>query len=70
MLSGSPSTFPYHGVPPETSFTCAFEQVAHPVIGRFAPDWVLVSCGFDAHRADPLGELALSTGNFRCSLDW
>jgi acetoin utilization deacetylase AcuC-like enzyme len=25
---------------------------------------VLVSCGFDAHRADPLGELALSTGDF------
>jgi acetoin utilization deacetylase AcuC-like enzyme len=43
---------------------CAFEQVAHPVIDSFAPDWVLVSCGFDAHRADPLGELALSTGDF------
>ena len=42
----------------------AFEQVACPVIDRFAPDWVLVSCGFDAHRADPLGELALSTGDF------
>jgi len=42
----------------------AFEQVAHPVIDGFAPDWVLVSCGFDAHRADPLGELALSTGDF------
>jgi acetoin utilization deacetylase AcuC-like enzyme len=43
---------------------CAFEEVAHPVIDRFAPDWVLVSCGFDAHRADPLGELALSTGDY------
>ncbi len=42
----------------------AFEEVAHPVIDRFAPDWVLVSCGFDGHRADPLGELALSTGDF------
>ena len=42
----------------------AFEEVAHPVIDRFAPDWVLVSCGFDAHWADPLGELALSTGDF------
>jgi acetoin utilization deacetylase AcuC-like enzyme len=42
----------------------AFEQVAHPVIDRFVPDWILVSCGFDAHRADPLGELALSTGDF------
>lgn len=42
----------------------ALEQVAAPVIDHFAPDWVLVSCGFDAHRADPLGELALSTGDF------
>ena len=43
---------------------CAFQEVAQPAIDRFAPDWVLVSCGFDAHRADPLGELALSTGDF------
>ena len=43
---------------------CAFGEVALPVIDQFAPDWVLVSCGFDAHRADPLGELALSTGDF------
>ncbi len=42
----------------------ALDEVAQPVIDRFAPDWVLVSCGFDAHRADPLGELALSTGDF------
>ncbi|MGP8005845.1 MAG: histone deacetylase [Acidimicrobiales bacterium] len=42
----------------------ALEQAAGPAIEGFAPDWVLVSCGFDAHRADPLGELALSTGDF------
>ena len=28
------------------------------------PDWVLVSCGFDAHRADPLSNLQLSSGDF------
>jgi acetoin utilization deacetylase AcuC-like enzyme len=42
----------------------ALEQVAGPTIARFAPDWVLVSCGFDAHRSDPLGELVLSTGDY------
>ena len=42
----------------------AFERVGRPTIERFAPDWVLVSCGFDAHRADPLGGLALSSGDF------
>ena len=30
----------------------------------FAPDWVLVSCGFDAHRDDPLSDLQLSSGDF------
>jgi acetoin utilization deacetylase AcuC-like enzyme len=42
----------------------AIDFVARPTIEEFAPDWVLVSCGFDAHREDPLGELALSSGDF------
>jgi acetoin utilization deacetylase AcuC-like enzyme len=42
----------------------AFERVGRPAIDAFAPDWVLVSCGFDAHRADPLGQLELSSGDF------
>ena len=42
----------------------AFERVAAPVISSFAPKWVLVSAGFDAHRADPLADLALSSGDF------
>ena len=35
-----------------------------PVVDGFAPTWVLVSAGFDAHRADPLADLALSAGDF------
>jgi acetoin utilization deacetylase AcuC-like enzyme len=42
----------------------AIDQVARPAIEEFSPDWVLVSCGFDAHLADPLGDLALSSGDF------
>jgi len=42
----------------------ALDHVAAPVIDAFAPTWVLVSAGFDAHRADPLAELALSGGDF------
>lgn len=42
----------------------AIDQVARPTIEEFSPDWVLVSCGFDAHLADPLGDLALSSGDF------
>jgi len=42
----------------------ALNEVAAPVIDEFAPTWVLISAGFDAHRADPLAELALSSGDF------
>jgi acetoin utilization deacetylase AcuC-like enzyme len=42
----------------------AMDEVAAPVIEEFGPTWVLVSAGFDAHRADPLAELALSSGDF------
>jgi acetoin utilization deacetylase AcuC-like enzyme len=42
----------------------AIEEVARPAIEEFEPSWVLVSAGFDAHRADPLAELALSCGDF------
>jgi acetoin utilization deacetylase AcuC-like enzyme len=42
----------------------ALDEVAAPAVGAFRPDWVLVSCGFDAHRADPLAELALSSADF------
>lgn len=42
----------------------ALESVAGPVVEQFAPDWVLVSCGFDAHRDDPLAGLALSSADF------
>jgi acetoin utilization deacetylase AcuC-like enzyme len=42
----------------------ALNEVGQPAIERFAPEWVLISCGFDAHRADPLGGLALSDGDF------
>ena len=42
----------------------ALDEVARPTIEAFAPDWVLVSCGFDAHRDDPLSELNLESGDF------
>ncbi|MGB8195532.1 MAG: histone deacetylase [Acidimicrobiales bacterium] len=41
-----------------------FDEVAAPVIDEFAPTWILVSAGYDAHRADPLANLALSSGDF------
>jgi acetoin utilization deacetylase AcuC-like enzyme len=42
----------------------ALDDVAAPIIEDFGPTWVLVSAGFDAHRGDPLADLALSGGDF------
>jgi acetoin utilization deacetylase AcuC-like enzyme len=42
----------------------AFDEEARASMEAFAPDWVLVSCGFDAHRDDPLSDLQLSSGDF------
>ncbi len=42
----------------------AFDEIVTPAVAEFAPTWVLVSAGFDAHRADPLAGLALSAGDF------
>ncbi len=42
----------------------AFDEIAAPVIDDFAPTWVLVSAGYDGHRADPLANLELSSGDF------
>ena len=35
-----------------------------PVVERFQPTWVLVSCGFDAHAEDLLGSLGLREGDY------
>ncbi len=42
----------------------AFDRIVTPAVEAFAPTWVLVSAGFDAHRGDPLADLSLSAGDF------
>jgi acetoin utilization deacetylase AcuC-like enzyme len=41
----------------------AVDLVVAPLAARFAPTWLLISAGFDCHRADPLTDLALSAGD-------
>jgi len=45
-------------------FRRAFEKEILPALDAFAPDLVLVSAGFDAHRADPLAGLELEEEDF------
>ena len=42
----------------------ALDELVAPLVARHVSDWVLVSCGFDAHRADPLTGLGLSAGDY------
>jgi acetoin utilization deacetylase AcuC-like enzyme len=42
----------------------AADEAMAPAVERFDPTWVLVSAGFDAHRADPLARLQLTAGDF------
>jgi acetoin utilization deacetylase AcuC-like enzyme len=42
----------------------ALDEVVAPAVESFGPTWVLVSAGYDAHRADPLTNLGLSAGDF------
>ena len=42
----------------------AFDEVVAGAVERFSPTWVLVSAGYDAHRADPLAELELTAADY------
>jgi acetoin utilization deacetylase AcuC-like enzyme len=46
------------------SFRAAWSKVLLPALDAFAPELVLVSAGFDAHRLDPLADLQLDTADF------
>jgi acetoin utilization deacetylase AcuC-like enzyme len=45
-------------------YLAAFETVIEPLAARQAPTWLIISAGFDAHRADPLTGLGLSSGDY------
>jgi acetoin utilization deacetylase AcuC-like enzyme len=42
----------------------ALDEVVAPVAEEFAPTWIVVSAGYDAHRDDPLAGLAWSAGDY------
>ena len=54
-------------VPPrsgESTWLPLVEHVVVPVAREFRPQLILVSAGFDAHRADPLADCRLETESF------
>jgi acetoin utilization deacetylase AcuC-like enzyme len=47
-----------------TEFRTAFEQIILPRLREFAPQLVMISAGFDAHRLDPLADLNLVADDY------
>lgn len=45
-------------------FRSHYEQSILPAIKSFAPDLLMISAGFDAHKADPLAQINLETSDF------
>jgi acetoin utilization deacetylase AcuC-like enzyme len=45
-------------------YLAAFDELVVPLAERHAPTWLIVSAGFDAHRADPLADMALTSADF------
>ena len=48
----------------EAAFLSLVEHVVAPAAREYEPDLILISAGYDAHRDDPLGGLALDTSSF------
>ena len=49
----------------DDEYVAAFETLIDPVARQFAPEFVLVSAGFDAHRRDPLAGMNVTEEGFR-----
>ncbi len=47
-----------------TAFRTAWSDKILPELDRFAPGLLVVSAGFDAHRADPLAQLRVETADY------
>jgi len=52
------------------SYRVAFGRIVVPVVEQFEPDWILISNGYDAHAADPLGGMMLRSVDYREMASW
>jgi acetoin utilization deacetylase AcuC-like enzyme len=48
----------------DAEYYAVFERVLGPIAREYAPELVLVSAGFDAHRLDPLGHMRVTEAGF------
>ncbi|HVO12093.1 MAG TPA: histone deacetylase [Vicinamibacteria bacterium] len=53
----------------DAEYAAVWRQVVLPIARAFAPQLVLVSCGFDAHRGDPLAGMDLTDAGYAALAD-
>ncbi len=46
------------------AYAMLFDELLRPIADAYAPDLVLVSAGFDAHRMDPLAQMQVTSEGF------
>jgi acetoin utilization deacetylase AcuC-like enzyme len=61
---GATLNVPMPGGCGDDEYVAVFQRVLAPAARMFRPDFILVSCGFDAHADDPLADMRLSGAGF------
>ncbi|MGD9538517.1 MAG: histone deacetylase family protein [Alphaproteobacteria bacterium] len=61
---GNVVNLPLRAMSGSAEFRAAWGETAFPALERFAPELVMISAGFDAHRNDPLGGLQLVEADY------
>jgi len=56
---------PLAGGSGDSEYRSAFEKIVLPGLDHFAPDFILISAGFDAHRDDPLANMNLTAKSYQ-----
>ena len=64
-VHGQMRNVPLRGGTDGAAMRAAYERVILPAVADWKPDLLLVSAGFDAHRADPLAGLEWEADDFR-----
>lgn len=71
---GSTLNLPLRAMTPANEQRRMFDAAIEEVSGKFKPDLIIISAGFDAHNGDPLGQLRLEDEDFieltRTVKDW
>jgi acetoin utilization deacetylase AcuC-like enzyme len=62
--AGFTLNLPLRGGTSAAAYREAFRDALNDIEGRFHPDLVIISAGFDSHRDDPLGNLLLEDADF------